>query len=197
MTKALLLIDIQNDYFPGGAMELAESSIVGEKAGRLLHAFRQKAQPIIHIQHISAREGATFFLPYTDRVKIHESVAPLATETLFQKRYPNSFRETPLLLHLHKHQITTLVIAGMMTHMCIDTKRRVQPQTLALVAFWLMTHVLQRISRLEALRFWQRMYKLHSSQPLMACLPTCNPWKKYASTYNQSIQRESIYFSHN
>jgi nicotinamidase-related amidase len=124
MTKALLLIDIQNDYFPGGAMELAESSIVGEKAGRLLHAFRQKAQPIIHIQHISAREGATFFLPDTDGVKIHESVAPLATETLFQKRYPNSFRETPLLLHLHKHQITTLVIAGMMTHMCIDTTTR-------------------------------------------------------------------------
>jgi nicotinamidase-related amidase len=124
MTKALLLIDIQNDYFPGGAMELVNSSLAAVKAGKLLQAFRQRALPVIHIQHISQRAGATFFLPDTVGVQIHESVVPVAGEAVFQKYYPNSFRETPLLGHLRDRQISQLVIAGMMTHMCVDSTTR-------------------------------------------------------------------------
>jgi len=124
MTQALLLIDIQNDYFPGGAMELAGSSTATAQAGNLLQAFRQKALSVIHIQHISTRPGVTFFLPNTAGVQIHKSVAPLSGEAVFQKHYPNSFRETRLLEHLRGHGITRLVIAGMMTHMCIDTTVR-------------------------------------------------------------------------
>jgi nicotinamidase-related amidase len=124
MSQALLIIDIQNDYFPGGAMELVGSPAAAAQAGKLLQAFRQKARPVIHIQHISTRPGATFFLPNTPGVQIHESVAPKAGETVFQKNYPNAFRETPLLEHLRKNQIAQLVIAGMMTQMCIDTTTR-------------------------------------------------------------------------
>jgi len=124
MHQALLLIDIQNDYFPGGAMELVRSSEAGMQAGKLLHAFRQKSRPVIHIQHISTRQGATFFLPNTKGADFHESVTPINDETVFQKNYPNSFRETPLLEHLRRQQITQLVIAGMMTQMCIDTTVR-------------------------------------------------------------------------
>jgi nicotinamidase-related amidase len=124
MTKALLLIDIQNDYFPGGAMELSGSSIAGAKAGKLIQAFREKALPIIHIQHISISPGATFFLPNSVGAQIHESVTPASGEAVFQKNHPNSFLKTPLLQHLRDHQLSQLVIAGMMTHMCIDTTAR-------------------------------------------------------------------------
>jgi nicotinamidase-related amidase len=124
MNQALLIIDIQNDYFPGGAMELVGSPAAGAQAGKLLQAFRQKARPVIHIQHVSTRPGATFFLPDTPGVQIHESVAPKAGETVFQKHFPNSFRDTPLLEHLRKQQITQLVIAGMMTQMCVDSSTR-------------------------------------------------------------------------
>jgi nicotinamidase-related amidase len=124
MTQALLLIDIQNDYFPGGAMELVGSPLAGVQAGKLLHSFRQTSRPIIHTQHISTRQGATFFLPNTEGAQIHECVAPKVGETVFQKNFPNSFRETPLLEHLRKHEVTQLVIAGMMTQMCIDTTTR-------------------------------------------------------------------------
>ncbi|MBP1719186.1 MAG: Isochorismatase hydrolase, partial [Deltaproteobacteria bacterium] len=68
--------------------------------------------------------GATFFLPNTEGVQIHESVAPIRGETIFPKSYPNSFRETPLLEYLHQRQISHLVIVGMMTHLCIDTTTR-------------------------------------------------------------------------
>ena len=124
MNQTLLLIDIQNDYFPGGAMELAGSSEAGVRAGKLLQVYRQKSLPVIHIQHISTGKGAAFFLPDTKGVLIHESVAPVKGETVFQKNYPNSFRETALLDHLRQQQITRLVIAGMMTHLCIDTTTR-------------------------------------------------------------------------
>ena len=124
MTQALLLIDIQNDYFPDGAMELVGSFAAAVQAGKLLQAFRQKAMPVIHIQHISTRPGSTFFLPNTAGVQIHESVEPDNGEAVFPKHYPNSFRETGLFEYLHEHQVSQLVIAGMMTHMCIDTTSR-------------------------------------------------------------------------
>jgi len=124
MTRALLLIDLQNDYFPGGAMALVGSPEAGLQAGRLLAAFRAQDLPVIHIQHIALRPGATFFLPGTPGAELHPSVAPLPGEPVFQKHFPNSFRETPLLEHLRGLGATELVVAGMMTHMCIDTTVR-------------------------------------------------------------------------
>jgi nicotinamidase-related amidase len=124
MKSALLLIDIQNDYFPGGAMALAGAVEAGNRAKSLLAAFRAKSLPVIHIQHISTRPDATFFLPGSKGAEINDCVAPGDGETLFQKHFPNSFRDTPLLDHLRSRQITRLVIAGMMTHMCIDTTTR-------------------------------------------------------------------------
>jgi nicotinamidase-related amidase len=124
MTQALLLVDLQNDYFPGGAMELVGSTQAADQAGRLLRKFRERGQPVIHMQHVATRPGATFFRPDTPGVEFHHSVAPNDGETVFQKHYPNSFRETPLLEHLRSHGITQLVIAGMMTQMCIDSTTR-------------------------------------------------------------------------
>jgi nicotinamidase-related amidase len=95
------------------------------QAGELLRVFRQKSLPVIHIQHISTRQGATAFLPNTKGVQIHESVAPIKDELVFRKNYPNSFKETPLLECLRQKKIGRLVIVGMMTHMCIDTTTRV------------------------------------------------------------------------
>ena len=124
MTTALLLIDIQNDYFPGGAMELVGAEAAAMQAATLLANFRQRTRPIIHIQHIATRPEATFFLPNTVGAEIHNSVRPAHEETVFQKHFPSCFRETPLLEYLHASGITQLVIAGMMTHMCVDTTTR-------------------------------------------------------------------------
>lgn len=124
MKTALLLIDIQNDYFPGGRMELQGSPLAGEQAGRLLGWFRRSARPLIFIQHIALRPGATFFLPDTPGAEIHPSVQPLPGEPVFKKHFPNSFRDTPLLEHLHEQGVERLVIAGMMTHMCLDATVR-------------------------------------------------------------------------
>ena len=124
MSQALLIVDIQNDYFPGGRMELVGSDAAAAEAARLLRAFRERRAPIFHVQHVSTRPGATFFLPDTEGVKIHETVAPLASERVVTKHFPNSFRGTQLLELLRAANVERLAIAGMMTHMCIDTTTR-------------------------------------------------------------------------
>lgn len=124
MTTALLIIDIQNDYFPGGAMALVDPDAAAANAAKLLAAFRAKKLPVFHAQHVSVRPGATFFLPNTKGVEIHDSVKPAAGETVFQKNFPNCFRDTKLLEQLKAAGVTRLTIAGMMTHMCVDTTTR-------------------------------------------------------------------------
>ena len=63
-------------------------------------------------------------MPDTPGVQIHQCVAPIEGETVVQKHYPNSFRETPLLEILRSGDVTQLVIAGMMTQMCVDSTTR-------------------------------------------------------------------------
>lgn len=124
MKTALVLIDIQNDYFPGGRMEVEGSVEAGVHAKDLLTAFRKHRLPVIHIQHVSSRPGATFFVPGAHGVEIHDNVAPQKGEPLIRKNFPNSFRGTELLEHLQDAEITRIVIAGMMTHMCVDATTR-------------------------------------------------------------------------
>jgi len=124
MNTALLIIDVQNDYFEDGAMSLIGSDNASENIKLLLQKFRTENQPVLHIQHIATSPGATFFIPNTIGAEIHANVKPLDDEKVIIKYYPNSFRETDLLDHLKSLDITNLVICGMMTHMCIDATTR-------------------------------------------------------------------------
>lgn len=124
MTTALLLIDIQNDYFPGGAMALVGQDAAAAQAARLLASFRAKALPVFHVQHLATKPGATFFVPGTTGAEIHASVAPASGETLVTKNFPSAFRGTTLHEALRAAKVDKLVVAGMMTHMCVDTTVR-------------------------------------------------------------------------
>jgi nicotinamidase-related amidase len=124
LKTGLLLIDLQNDYFPGGMMELAGILEACEKARCLLDRFRKSSLPIYHVQHISIRPGGTFFLPHTEGAEIRSVLKPSAGEKVFQKHFPNSFRETLLLQTLREQDAADLVIAGAMSHMCVDATVR-------------------------------------------------------------------------
>jgi nicotinamidase-related amidase len=125
MNAALVLIDIQRDYFPGGRMTLDGADAAAENAGRLLEQFRARNLPLVHVQHVSTRPNATFFIAGTDGIEFHAAVAPRAGELVIQKNFPNAFRATRLDTELRSRGVTELVVAGMMTHMCIDTSVRV------------------------------------------------------------------------
>lgn len=122
--SALILIDIQNDYFPGGRNALVGAVAAAEVARRLLDQSREEHRLIVHVQHVSTRPDATFFLPGTPGIDFHPLVAPLPDELVVQKHYPNAFRQTDLLDQLRSRGVSRLSFAGMMTHMCIDTTVR-------------------------------------------------------------------------
>lgn len=105
MKKALLIIDIQNDYFPGGSHLLYQPEAAGVNAGKLLKYARSKEIEVIHIQHIALNDGADFFLPDTYGAKINDSVQPVEKEKVIVKNYPNSFRSTELLESLRQKNI--------------------------------------------------------------------------------------------
>lgn len=124
MKSAIVLIDIQNDYFAGGKNELHLPEVAAAHARKALDAYRDLGMPVFHVQHISTKAGATFFLPNTTGAEIHASVAPLAQEKVIVKHVPSAFYQTDLLEELRRLEISHLVICGMMSHMCIDTSVR-------------------------------------------------------------------------
>lgn len=124
MNTALLLLEIQNDYFPNGRIPLEKSVEASNRAQAILHAYRDKQLPVVHVQHISTQPDATYFLPCTKGAEFHSSVQPIKGETIFKKHYPNSFKDTDLLKYLIKKGINHLVVCGMMTHSSVDATVR-------------------------------------------------------------------------
>lgn len=124
MKTALLLIDLQKDYFPGGRMVLEGCDAAVERAQEVLTFFRNRNWPLVHIHHLSLHPEATFFLPGTAGIEFHDRVRPLPGEKMIEKYFPNSFRDTPLLEYLKNWKITEVVIVGMMTHMCVEATTR-------------------------------------------------------------------------
>jgi nicotinamidase-related amidase len=124
MTTALVLVDIQNDYFPGGTMSLEGMDAAAAHAAQLLAAFRERRLPIVHVRHLSVRPGATFFVPGTAGAEIHPAVKPGAGEAVVEKNFPNAFRATDLDQRLRAAGADHVVIAGAMSHMCIDATTR-------------------------------------------------------------------------
>ena len=124
MTRALIVVDIQNDYFPGGAYPLSGPEAAAERARLLLDAFRESGEPIVHMQHVWDEPDAPFMRPGTDGVEIHPSVAPAEGETVMQKAHPNSFLDTGLEDFLRTRGVDSVVVCGMMTAMCVDATVR-------------------------------------------------------------------------
>jgi nicotinamidase-related amidase len=124
MTQALLLIDVQNDYFPGGAYTLANIEAASAKAAELLARFREAGLPLVHVRHEFGSSEAPFFRPGTPGADIHPSVAPREGETVITKHAVNAFQGTDLKQRLDAIGVDRLVIAGAMSHMCIEGATR-------------------------------------------------------------------------
>lgn len=124
MATALLIVDIQNDYFPGGAFPLVGPEEAAAHAARALARFRDAGLPVVHVQHVWDAPDAEFFAPGTEGVEIHPLVAPRDGEPVVQKAHPNAFRDTGLRGILDDLEVDHLVVAGMMTSLCVDATVR-------------------------------------------------------------------------
>lgn len=110
---ALLIIDIQYFYFPGGSVPLFEPEKASDNAAEVLKVFREKEMLIVHIRH-NAKSGGD----------IYPDVLPVKGEKVISKNEANSFNGTDLLKFLKEREIKNLVITGMQTHMCVEAATR-------------------------------------------------------------------------
>lgn len=124
MKTALLVIDIQKDYFPDGKFPLVNPEAAAKKAYELLQCFREHNGHHVHVQHISLEPDATFFIRGDSGSDIHDLVAHFEGEPIVYKHEPNSFLNTELLDLLKGWEIERVVVCGMMTHMCVDATAR-------------------------------------------------------------------------
>ncbi|MGB5616031.1 MAG: cysteine hydrolase family protein [Desulfobacterales bacterium] len=122
MKKALLLIDLQNDYFPGGKFPLWNTDVTLSNIVRAISAAQDKGIPIIHIQHIAdpKRGIAPFFNESTVGAKIHPRILEAAPDApIVVKEFADSFLNTNLENTLLSLDITELLVCGMMTQNCV------------------------------------------------------------------------------
>jgi nicotinamidase-related amidase len=118
--QALIVVDIQNDYFPQGKWPLAGADAAADNAARLIAAFREAGDSVVHIRHEFTSADAPFFTPGSDGAKLHTKVLNRADEPVVLKHFVNSFRETELQAILDEQGIKELVVVGSMSHMCVD-----------------------------------------------------------------------------
>jgi len=124
MKSALILIDIQNEYFQGGKSELNQPIETANNAKAILNFFRENSLPVFHVKHIGMGNKAKAFLPDSTGAEINYLVTPNKDEKVFIKHVPNSFFETGLDKAIFDNSIEHIVVCGMMTHMCVDTTVR-------------------------------------------------------------------------
>jgi nicotinamidase-related amidase len=118
--QALVLIDLQNDYFPGGKFTLVATDAAADKAAKLLTTFRARKDPVIHVRHESTEPDPAFFAPGSAGAEIHAKVKNTGDEPVVTKNQINAFQGTDLKRVLDERGITDLVIVGAMSHMCVD-----------------------------------------------------------------------------
>jgi nicotinamidase-related amidase len=123
MSRALVVVDIQRDYFPGGRMPLHEPEAAAAKAGQVLDAFRAAGDLVVHVQHQSP-EGAPFLEAGTPGAEIMAPVEPAGDEPVVRKTEPNAFLGTNLEQRLRDADADEVVVVGMMTSMCVDATTR-------------------------------------------------------------------------
>ncbi|MBQ0934122.1 isochorismatase family protein [Ideonella paludis] len=119
---ALIVIDLQNDYFPGGAFALANTEATLDQVEAAIAAARAKGVPVVHVQHVAdpAAGLSPFFNADTPGVQIHPRVLAAAPEApVVVKHFADSFERTTLKATLDKLGVDELIVCGMMTQNCV------------------------------------------------------------------------------
>lgn len=123
MKQALLVIDVQNEYFTG-KMPVSYPPKSLDNVLKAMDAATKKDIPVFVIQHFAPQPDASVFVKGSDGWELHPEIKRRPSNIVIEKNLPGSFTNTNLDVWLKKHNIDTVVIAGYMTQMCCDTTAR-------------------------------------------------------------------------
>ncbi len=122
MNKALLVIDLQNDYFPGGKFPLWNADATLQNIESAIEKANAQKTPVILVQHVAKSGGriAPFFNEGTSGADLHPRIRAAAPNALIVvKEFADSFVKTSLEATLAKLGVTELLVCGMMTQNCV------------------------------------------------------------------------------
>ncbi|MER5173889.1 cysteine hydrolase family protein [Thioclava kandeliae] len=120
--RAVLVVDLQNEYWPTGKLPLQGIEAAAANAARMMDHARAKGDLVVNIRH--EFPNGVMFVPGTEGAEIHKAVAAQGDEPVITKHYPNSFRETGLKDILDEKGIKEVIVVGAMSHMCVDATTR-------------------------------------------------------------------------
>ena len=120
--RAILVVDLQNEYWPSGNLPLHGIDAASTNAARVMAHARAKGDLVVNIRH--EMPGAQLFVRGSDGAKINQAVLPKDDEPVITKHFPNSFRETGLSDLLKENGVEEVVVVGAMSHMCVDATVR-------------------------------------------------------------------------
>jgi nicotinamidase-related amidase len=123
MADALVVIDIQNEYFPGGAIPLPDAEGAARRAAEAIASARASGVRVFHVRHEEPGSDQ-WFVPGSRGAEIHAAVVPAEGEPVVLKHHPNSFLETDLGERLAELGAGRVAFCGMMTSMCVDATVR-------------------------------------------------------------------------
>ena len=122
MNRALLVIDVQNEYFTG-ALPITHPAGHLEQVLAAMEAAEGRV-PTVVVQHHFESPDMPFFQKGTPGWELHPEIKDRPRDVLVEKTLPGSFTGTELEPWLRERDIDTVTIAGYMTHMCCDTTAR-------------------------------------------------------------------------
>ncbi|QFZ84444.1 isochorismatase family protein [Variovorax paradoxus] len=117
-STALIAIDFQNEYFDG-RMPIPDGGAALRQARRLIDAADRHAMSVFHVQHVAPADSP-IFADGSHAFGIHDALHPAPQHTVLRKATPSAFAGTALEAELQARGITTLILTGLMTHMCVS-----------------------------------------------------------------------------
>ncbi|SFH36777.1 Nicotinamidase-related amidase [Palleronia marisminoris] len=120
--RAVVVIDLQNEYWPSGGLALENIERAAANAARVIAHGREAGDLIVNVRH--EMPGAPVFVPGSEGAEINEVVAPGEGEPVITKNFPNSFRDTGLKDLLDEKGVEEVFVVGAMSHMCVDATVR-------------------------------------------------------------------------
>ena len=124
MSRVLLVIDVQNEYFAGGAFPITHPAGHLDTILGVMDAAADAGVPTAVIRHHQPGPDAQAFKRGSDAWELHDAVAERPRDILIDKSLPGAFTHTPLADWLKDRGAETVTIAGYMTQVCCDTTAR-------------------------------------------------------------------------
>jgi nicotinamidase-related amidase len=125
--KALLVVDVQNEFSPSGLRQVPNHALALEHIWFRIHEARRLWQPVAWIQHYNKPTESRAFVPGTWGAELTPGLGPRAgfgPEKLFEKDVFGAFTGTGLEEWLHSVGADSVLLVGFYTHMCISTSAR-------------------------------------------------------------------------